>query len=281
MSRPPGPAPNLFILGAQKAGTTWLFDHLSAHSQVFGCRPKEPFFWNKGRKFVEANLGDYLARFEGGEAARYRMEASATYLWLREPDSQFDLAQFQRGSGRTTIETLRRLGDPEARFVVMLRQPTARAISAFFHHWRRGRVTAEGRLLMEGRRWGVLDMGFYDRFAPRWIEAFGRERVHFVLFDEVRRDPEGTLRGALDFLGLAPEPVEGLARPRNAGTRLVVEGERITADPAAGEGAPSVWREEATFLDRAYADTVAWCEALFERDLAHWRTDRLEDLLRL
>jgi hypothetical protein len=45
------------------------------------------------------------------------------------------------------------------------------------------------------------------RFAEqleRYFAAFGRERVHVMLFDDLRRDGAGVVRGCLEFLGVDP-----------------------------------------------------------------------------
>ena len=39
--------PNLFVVGAAKAGTTALYDYLAQHPQVFLSRVKEPMFFSR------------------------------------------------------------------------------------------------------------------------------------------------------------------------------------------------------------------------------------------
>ena len=49
MSTPDAAGPNLFVVGAVKAGTTSLWTHLDAHPDVFMSRPKEPHFFSRAR----------------------------------------------------------------------------------------------------------------------------------------------------------------------------------------------------------------------------------------
>ena len=44
--------PNLFLVGAQKSGTTTLATLLSCHPQIFFCSPKEPGFLAFGERFL-------------------------------------------------------------------------------------------------------------------------------------------------------------------------------------------------------------------------------------
>jgi hypothetical protein len=39
--------PNLFIIGAAKAGTTAFYDYLTQHPQVFLSQIKEPMFFSR------------------------------------------------------------------------------------------------------------------------------------------------------------------------------------------------------------------------------------------
>lgn len=269
--------PNLFVIGAQKAGTTWVFETLRRHSRVFGSNPKELFFWNRSAAGVEKHAEAYFAHFEEGRDALYRMEASANYLWTRRAANQYDDPAFQRTHGWETAAQIRTHLGPETRFIVLLRQPTARAVSAFFHHFRRGRVSSEDRLLMAGRRYGVIDKGFYDHSARPWLEAFDRRQFLFLLFDDIKTDPEGVVTRCLRFLDLPHERLRAPDRARNAGEGLAVRGDHLTvATATAAREAPRVYVEEISFLNRIYADAIAFSEEILERDLPEWRAATLD-----
>src|SRR2546421_5730717 len=75
--------PNLFLVGAGKAGTTSLWHYLDSHPDISMSRVKEPHFFSRGGlpglpvvKSAEA----YLDLFAGAGQARYRGEASPSYL---------------------------------------------------------------------------------------------------------------------------------------------------------------------------------------------------------
>jgi Sulfotransferase family len=44
--------PNLFIVGAAKAGTTALYDYLTQHPHVFLSRVKEPMFFSREENYA-------------------------------------------------------------------------------------------------------------------------------------------------------------------------------------------------------------------------------------
>ena len=78
--------PNLFIVGAAKAGTTSLAYYLSQHPDVFMSKLKEPHHFSAVRpdgKFahavpVVADQSSYLQLFQGADGFRYRGEASTS-----------------------------------------------------------------------------------------------------------------------------------------------------------------------------------------------------------
>jgi hypothetical protein len=49
------------------------------------------------------------------------------------------------------------------------------------------------------------DVGRYAEQVERYLDTFGREQVHVVLFEDFVRDPAAAYRGVLGFLGLDPE----------------------------------------------------------------------------
>ena len=75
--------PDVFIVGAFKAGTTALYEYLRAHPQVFMSVPKEPMYFGtdltpRYRRMTEA---EYLKLFDAAQPAQHAGEASPWYLY--------------------------------------------------------------------------------------------------------------------------------------------------------------------------------------------------------
>ncbi|MGZ9225178.1 MAG: sulfotransferase family protein [Anaerolineales bacterium] len=120
------PLPDFIIIGAQKAGTTSLHAYLSQHPQFLKPYEKEVHFFDGG---LDPDLDNYKkgqawyrAHFpfrRNGSASRV-FEASPLYIFNPlVPDRMFDLL-------------------PEVKIVAILRHPTERAISHYFHEKQRG-----------------------------------------------------------------------------------------------------------------------------------------------
>ena len=69
------PSPNFLVIGAQKAGSTSLYEYLKGHPDIFMSYPKEPEFFAtdkfyfKGFKFYEKFFSGYQGQKRIGEAS--------------------------------------------------------------------------------------------------------------------------------------------------------------------------------------------------------------------
>lgn len=200
------PRPDLFIVGAFKCGTTALYDYLRQHPQVYLPFHKEPLFFGDDltRRYGRMTEAEYLALFRDAGPGQRIGEASAWYLYST--------------SAAREIKAF----SPEARIIAMVRNPIdvmyaehsqlifnveedildfAEALEAEPAR-RRGERMPPGPLRPE-----TLYYRHSVRFAEqleRYFEAFGRERVHVIVFDDFRDDTGGTYREVLEFLDVDP-----------------------------------------------------------------------------
>lgn len=288
--------PNLLILGVQKSATTWLFHQLKAQSAIFGADPKELFFMNKADKYLQANAEAYRAKFPSSPNVRYYMEASATYFWCRDENSPIDDLQTLSSLNWKVPRTVKTYAAEDCRFIVIFRNPVARAISAYYHHYRRGRIPAHRSILIAGQQHGILDMGRYRYSLKQWLRLFPRERFHFINFDQVQNNPDAVLEGLSEFLAVDVARVALGDDTRNAGFDLKAIGRRIRVDidqiearlgSAAAQSLldagppPEVHRDEVAVLRRWYQTHVNHLAGMTGWDLKHWHTTDLKALLEM
>jgi hypothetical protein len=201
--------PNLFLVGAAKAGTTSLYGELARHPAIYMSPMKEPHFFSQiepapGRKAFFPHVTDedeYLALFEGATSEELLGEASTSYLW----DAQ-------------AAERIKR-AVPEARILIMLRNPVDRAYSQYWNDVREGieRRSFLDALVEEQRsgpgRWGVsslhIDCGRYADQVERYLERFGA-RVQVLFFEDFVGHEADTIADVYSFLGVGP-PTAGAA----------------------------------------------------------------------
>lgn len=196
--------PNLFMPGAAKCGTTSLFAILCQHPQIHATRVKEPNFFNWPYQVVR-NPFEYFRLFDSPK--RYRLDASVGYL-----------------SNPNTPAVLHGLF-PNARFVISLRHPKARAYSLyrFMRHLKGEDLpTFSDALKAEPHRFASPEFlsccswtpwaymycrsSFYDEQLRRYFALFPRTQFHIITLAELSKDPVATTQEILRFLDLDPAP---------------------------------------------------------------------------
>jgi hypothetical protein len=199
--------PDFFVVGAPRCGTTSLCRYLTRNPQICLSRPKEPHYFSRIDTLpTESQLqSDYIERYFGHRDAGHRIagEGSVSYLYL--PGA---------------IERIRHF-NPEARFIVMVRNPLTMLPSYhlkmrfmlledepdFARAWSlqdaRVRGQSVPRHCLDTRLLMYREVARFGRQIERLFDVAGRERTHVIVFDDLfRTDPLGTYRKTLAFLGV-------------------------------------------------------------------------------
>lgn len=198
--------PNFFLVGAAKCGTTAMNDYLKQHPEIFVAPRKEIHFFGRDLTvtYGRPTEREYLRYFaEAGDAKR-RGESSVWYLLSKCAADEI------------------KAFSPEARILIMLRNPVDVLHSLHSEHIFRGYDDIEDfaaaldaepdrkKGLRIPKTTGVVEAVFYReviRYAeqvPRYFNAFGRENVHVILFDDFKSDVAAAYRHTLEFLGVDP-----------------------------------------------------------------------------
>jgi hypothetical protein len=192
--------PTFLVIGAQKCGTTWLEAMLRQHPEVFVPVTKELHFFDKSYHY-DRGLEWYEAHFSAGSEARARGEATPNYFWTTPDETE------KRAGGRSNEQLPHRVAAhyPDVRLIVSLRNPVDRAISAYYHHIRQRRCSPSTPLKQVSDRWGIVSMGHYDVHLARWLDAFPRERLLVLIYEEdIAQNKPATLRRLFEFIGVDP-----------------------------------------------------------------------------
>lgn len=188
--------PQLYLIGTQKGGTSYLASLIAQHPDVCLAEPKEPQFytahWEKG-------LDWYRGRFANPDAPLL-LDASTSYTAAPVPSIDPPEARAQsRLAG--VPEKVARIA-PDARFVYLLREPVKRTWSSYWHTVRVGEETLPIREALESKTY-YLRMGRYYEQLELWYEHFPRDRFLVLLFEDLVADPKTVANRALGFAGLS------------------------------------------------------------------------------
>jgi hypothetical protein len=222
------PLPDFLIAGVPKAGTTALHAALVPHPGLYLSRVKEPkFFLCDGQPPAEGGPGDvqtyqehvwrqaeYEALFEPAPPGTLRGEATPFYL--------YDPAAHNR------IWKL----VPDAKLVLLLRDPVDRAHSNWTHLWNAGlepepdfltACHAEPERTAAGWAafWHYVSLGRYGEQVQHLYRVFPRDQVLLLRYRDLRDAPAATLDRVCDFLGVRTGVLQAI--PRENVNRHVVE----------------------------------------------------------
>ena len=216
VTSPVRPLPDFLVLGAQKAGTTALYEYLRRHPQITGPSWKEVSFfdrhWARGERWYRGNFPN-LAR------TREKLvgEASPSYV-------------FHPLAPQRAQEVV-----PEARLIVLVRNPIDRALSQYNHEVALGREplsfeealdAEEERLRGEDERMAAdpryfsrewwshtyKARGRYAEQLERWLAVFPREQLLVLPSDDLGSDPARAHAQVLEFLGASPQRLDSYPR---------------------------------------------------------------------
>lgn len=200
--------PSFLIIGARRAGTTSLYDYLTQHPRVARAKRKELHFFDRE---YHRGIGWYRSQFPWWLRFRRNVitgEATPYYLFHPEVPARV----------RATL--------PDARFIVLLRNPVDRAFSHYQTARRReyetlsfedaidaepGRLEGEAEKLKDPKQesfahsnLSYVSRGIYADQLAAWRSCFGPERFLIVKSEEMYAEPAETVRQTFGFLGLEP-----------------------------------------------------------------------------
>jgi len=231
--------PQHFLIGAQKCATTWLYLCLREHPELFLPVHKREFEYLANPQYQTEGLDRFFALFDQASEDQVIVDVSVEYF--------FD----------PLAAELVHKEVPNARFIVALRNPIERALSAYAWNVRKGflpdlpidegmrRVLSpeQSAVSVEERDayTEILERGFYDVQLERYLRCFEPDRFLIVLYDHIVSEPKDAIRQIFAFLEVATDfrPNSLRRRPKvTTHVRPLVLFERLF--PSSRDGLPKL-----------------------------------------
>lgn len=299
--------PTFLVLGAYKAGTTSLYYYLRQHPQIYLPSIKEVRYLTyaghqqcpltpvelRASSWPVQTLTAYEALFAAAQPDQIACgEVSPCYLAFPK-QSILGIQQYA----------------PQAKLIVILRNPVDRAYSSFINLVRSGREEVQdfrtvikleesGKVrATDGSPRRNLQESYYFSALKSYYQAFPSEQIQLFLYDDWQRDAQGLLRAIFRFVAVdetfqpdRSQKYNVAAWPRSARLHRWLHraehfsnrldkcwptlGQRlhsalIRLNLTTAPALPADLRRQLT--DRYRADIIQ-LEALIGRDLSHWLT---------
>lgn len=216
------PWPNFFIVGATRCGTSSLYEYLNKTSGIFMSEIKEPAFFSISitrRKPVD-DEDEYLKLFQNSKIDQPIGEASTRYFI--DPKSPLLIKQ----------------KIPQAKIIILLRDPVERAFSSYLYYLRRENPQSFHDVMkksMETDLSGdyllclVIKGGLYYESVKKYIDVFGSDSVKILFYEEFFSDIENNFKDLLRFLEIESKPPEIInkiyneyKKPKNKTSKLIL-----------------------------------------------------------
>jgi len=189
--------PTFLYIGTSKAGSTWLFNALAVHPQVYLASSKGLYYFDQ---HLDRGEDWYLRHFAAAADQPVRGEISHSYL--SSPGAPAAIAAM----------------NPRMRLLACLREPVDRAFSDYLDLVKNGQYDGSFEHALE-RFPRLVDRGRYATHLQRYIDQFGTKQLHVSVFDDLQADPQAYAEGVFGFLGVdrLELPASALRRRMPAG----------------------------------------------------------------
>lgn len=190
--------PNTFLIGVQKSATTSLYNWLSQHPNI--CAPSSlkdiPFFlddnlYSKGLNFLNET---YIKYYRNEKVV---FQGNVNYIFFEK-----------------SIKRIHEF-NPNAKFILVLRNPVDRAISSYFFARKRGIESKDILNAFENEK-KIIDSnnlqdlceltyrnhGLYAKQLKQFFKYFNKNQLCILLFDDLKNEPQLELDKIYKFLDI-------------------------------------------------------------------------------
>ena len=172
--------PDFLIVGTARSGSTALYRYLADHPSIHMAATKEVRFFNR---HYDRGLDWYIQQFDGATADQKLGEATPGYM--------------------NFPETIDRMADviPNAKLIVILRDPVDRAYSHYWMDRTRGRGEPTFEQYLDEHAL-PLDIGRYVERLEDLSRRYPREQVLVVFYENLRSEPLDVYQRTCRFIGV-------------------------------------------------------------------------------
>jgi hypothetical protein len=183
--------PNFLIIGAQRSATTFVHKCLEEHPNIF-MPPKEKAIFENPYYF-QKDFNEFEKLFEN---------ISQEAIGIKRPNYL----------GKKECPERIHQYIPNAKLIVILRNPVERAISAYFHQMKSGFIPIkpmEKGLLnviqhkydeLHPRSKEIIEFGFYHKHLMRYLDYFKKDQILAILYRDLKTNPLKIIQNIFRFL---------------------------------------------------------------------------------
>lgn len=241
---------DFLCIGAQKAGTTLLYEHLKKIDDIFLPESKELHFFDDIKNY-HRGINYYFEYFKNAKTDQKKGEITPAYIF------------FDKVPGRIRQS----LNSEKIKFIVLLRNPVDRAYSQYNMSIKQGHenLSFEQALMYENYRlkeysdcvnFTYLKRGFYSKQILNYFKYFNKKKFKFILFEKFVKEQKKYIYEILDFLEIDIKEIKSL----KIENQIVFQNKYETMNLKTRE-----------ILNKIYEKEINILENITELDLSAWK----------
>ncbi|MDO3722581.1 sulfotransferase domain-containing protein [Marinobacter sp. chi1] len=175
--------PDFIGVGVQRGGTSWLYECLNEHPDIYMPK-KEVHFFDRD---YECGVGYYVNLFEAAGENKIAGEYTPDYISSKE--AMIRIHNF----------------DPTVKLIIMLREPLERSYSAYRLFQSHGKfLDLEFNEVLEYHPW-IFEKSLYSDQIKNIINLFPVENIYIDFYDRIISEPEKVFSDVCRFVGVNPD----------------------------------------------------------------------------
>jgi hypothetical protein len=173
--------PAFICIGAQRTGTTWLYQCLKEHPEVYMPEKKELHFFNYN---YSDGLESYCEHFRGAAAGKVIGEVTPGYY--RDEEALVRIKEHI----------------PDVKLIFIVRNPIERAYSQYELYYGTEKKMSFSDAYRDDPN--LVDWGKYGKFLEDIYSKFDRDKVIVLDYRVLKDDPREFLQQVFSFIGVSP-----------------------------------------------------------------------------
>jgi len=175
--------PNFLGIGAQRCGTSWLYECLRVHPEIYMPKIKElNFFSDIGSNNFSKGINWYKSFFINSYGHKMRGEITPEYLLDDKAPHR--------------IKKILK----DVKLIIIVRNPINRAISSYGKGLREGHWNCSFESFLDNNIDYCIDRGFYFRQIRRYLNIFPENRLIIKVYEDIEKDSLSFLKDIYTFL---------------------------------------------------------------------------------
>lgn len=221
--------PDFLVIGAQRAGTTWLHRVLRQHPALWLPPVKELHYFD--RLDIKRTILSPKERRRVGLKRLASLDPWLINYWFRTRDDDWYASLFRSAQakgmiageitpayatlGEDMLRRIQRMND-KIKLIFVMRDPVDRAWSAVNNAAKKGAADASTveKSIERARESGAVARSAYADTIKRLEAVFPASQIHYCFFDDLRDRPKALTAELLSFLGVEPVPATPLHLPQ-------------------------------------------------------------------